>query len=72
MEQFINNMLESIFGGAALQINIIVGALLVLAGVVIHITMKKRPSKAKNIAAWVCIGIGCIGALSSVAQSLFF
>ena len=68
MENFIDNMLDNIFGGVGSQINLIAGILLLIAGIVILISMKMRPSKGKNIAAWICIGIGALGFISGAVQ----
>jgi hypothetical protein len=48
----------------------IVGALLIIAGKIIIMAYKKRPSKGKRIAAGVCIGIGVAGYISAVPQLL--
>ena len=71
MESFIDNMLESIFGGFNLQINIIVGVLLIAVGIIMFVLSRKQSSKGKRTAGWVCIGIGCLGFLSGVIQLLF-
>lgn len=71
MENFIDNMLESIFGGFNLQINIIVGVLLIAVGIIVFGLSRNQPSKGKRTAGWVCIGIGCLGVLSGVIQLLF-
>ena len=70
METFIDNMLENIFGGFNLQINIIVGVVLIIAGAVGLIALKGQSSKGKRTVAWVCIGIGCLGIMSGVIQML--
>jgi hypothetical protein len=70
MENFIDNMLESIFGGFNLQINVIVGVVLLIAGAVGLIALKKQSSKGKRTVAWVSIGIGCLGIMSGVIQML--
>lgn len=70
MEDFIDNMLERILGGFSLQINIIVGVVLLIAGAVGLIVLKKRSSKGKKTAAWVCIGIGCLGVMSGIIQMI--
>ncbi len=68
MEKAIDNMLENIFGGFNLQLNIIIGALLIIAGIAV-LSLSKRPLSGGKIAVgWVCIGIGCLGILSGIAQ----
>jgi len=71
MENFIDNMLESIFGGFNLQINIIVGVLLIAVGIIVLGFSRKQAPKGKKTAGWVCIGIGCLGILSGIIQLLF-
>lgn len=71
MENFIDNLLENIFGGFNLQINIIVGVLLIVVGIIVFRLSRKQSTKGKKTAGWVCIGIGCIGVLSGIVQLLF-
>ena len=71
MENFIDNLLESIFGGFNLQINIIVGVLLIAVGIIMFVLSRKQSSKGKRTAGWICIGIGCLGVISGVTQLLF-
>ena len=71
MENFIDNLLESIFGDFNLQINIIVGVLLIAVGIIMFVLSRKQSSKGKRTAGWICIGIGCLGVLSGVIQLLF-
>lgn len=68
MERFLDDMLESIFGGYNLQINVIVGILLIAVGIILFCISKNQSSKGKKTAGWICIGIGCLGILSGVIQ----
>jgi hypothetical protein len=71
MENFIDNLLESVFGGLNFQINLFTGVLLIGIGIILLVLSKKQPSKVKITVGWICIGIGCLGALSGFVQSLF-
>lgn len=71
MENFIDKMLENIFGGFNLQLNIIVGVVLIAVGIIVFGLSRKQSSKGKKKAGWVCIGIGCLGVLSGIVQLLF-
>lgn len=71
MERFIDNMLENIFGGVYMQINIIVGVVLIAVGIIIFGLSRKQSSKGKRTAGWVCIGFGCLCFLSGVIQIIF-
>ncbi len=68
MEKFVDKMLEDIFAGFNLQLNIVVGALLIITGIVVLIFSKKCSSKIKKTTGWICIGMGCLGALSGIVQ----
>ncbi|WP_312637299.1 hypothetical protein [Oscillibacter sp.] len=72
MERFIDNILESIFGGFNLQLNIIVSLLLLMIGIIILFFLRKQAFKGKKIAGWICIVIGCLGALSGAIQLILF
>ncbi len=72
MEKFINTMLENIFGGMGSQmfvLNIIFAAMLIIVGIVLLI--RKQSSKAKQAIGWICIGIGCLGALTRILLMVF-
>lgn len=71
MENSIDNMLESIFGGVNLQLNIIIGVVLMVVAVILFGISRKKTSKGKKICGWVCIGLGCFGVLSGVIQLIF-
>lgn len=71
MEKFIDNMLEGIFGGVNLQLNIIIGVLLIAVGIIVFGLSRKQASKGKRTVGWVCIGIGCLGILSGIIQMIF-
>jgi hypothetical protein len=63
-------MLENIFGGFNLQLNTIVGVLLIITGIVVLSLSKKQSAERKRTAGWICVGIGCLGALSGIIQLL--
>jgi hypothetical protein len=71
MESVIDNMLENIFGGVNLQINVIAGAALIIIGIIVIVLSRKKSTKGKITAGWVCIGIGCLSVLSGVILFLF-
>jgi uncharacterized membrane protein HdeD (DUF308 family) len=66
MKDKIDNLLANIFGKYSPQISLIVGILLVIAGIIVMVTAM---TKGKRIVAWVCIGIGCIGIVSGILQA---
>jgi hypothetical protein len=70
MENFIDSILDNIFGTFNLQINIIVGTLLIIAGIIVLGFSGKQSSKGRKTAGWVCFGIGCLGVLSGAIQLL--
>lgn len=72
MERFIDHMLDRIFAGLNLPlINIIVGLLLIVVGVIVICFSSKPLSKGKKTAGWICIAIGCFGILSGITHLLF-
>lgn len=71
MERFIDNMLESIFGGINVELNIILGVVLMMVGVIVFGFSRKQLSKGKKAATWICIGVGFLGVLSGIIQLIF-
>jgi len=68
-KNYIDSLLESIFGRFGAQISLVMGILLVVVGIIIFATTTM--TKGKGIATWVCIGIGCIGIVSGILQMIF-
>jgi len=68
MKNYIDSLLESIFGRFGAQISLFMGILLVVVGIIIFATT--MPEGKGRIATWVCIGIGCIGILSGIVQMI--
>jgi type IV secretory pathway VirB6-like protein len=70
-KNYIDNLLESIFGRFGTLISLGIGILLVVVGIIIFATNNTTMTKGKSIATWVCIGIGCIGIVSGIVQMIF-
>lgn len=70
MEQWIDNMLEHIFGSISLQLNVMAGVILAIAGIVLLIVAKKRASKGMELIGWICFAAGCLGIAAGVATML--
>ncbi len=71
MEKYVDTMLDNIFGGMTTQltiINIVVGILLIIVGVYL---LTRKPTKAKQYAGWICIGIGSLGVLIRLLMVIF-
>jgi len=68
MDRSIDNMLENIFGGVYLQLNIIIGILLIIVGAVSLISLKGQKRKWRTRIAWASICIGCLGTLNAIIQ----
>lgn len=74
MERTIENaadrILDNIFGGIGLQVNIIFGIFMLVLGIFICVLFKNKMSKTMKIIGFIFIGLGCLGILSSVIQML--
>ena len=68
MGRSLDNILEKIFGGVYLQLNIIIGVLLIIIGVVSLTSLKGQNRKWKRRIAWASICIGCLGTLTAIIQ----
>ena len=66
MENFVDNLLEKLFGNIGLQINIIASIVLLVTGLVVLVFSKKNGSKRQKTIALILIGIGCVGLLKGV------
>lgn len=71
MEKSLDRLLEQIFGGFDLQLNLIGGLLLLVIGILVLVFSKKQSSKGKGTVGWICMGVGGLGVVSSVIQLLF-
>lgn len=70
MERLIDSMLDRIFEGLSLKLNIFLGLILTVVGIIMFCSYKKQPSKGKKIVGGICLGIGCIGVFSGIIQFL--
>lgn len=70
MKNYIDSLLESIFGRFGTLISLGMGILLVVVGIIIFAT-NTTMTKGKSVATWICIGIGCIGIVSGIVQMIF-
>ncbi len=72
MEKLVDDLFEKMFGGINLQLNVIVGVLLMIAGIIMISLSKKQAVTRKRTVGWICIGLGCLGALSGVLQLIMY
>ncbi len=65
IENAVDRVLHSIFGGIATQVNMIFGMFMLVVGIIICLL----PGKMK-IVGFIFIGLGCLGLLSGMVQML--
>jgi amino acid permease len=70
MKSTFDSFLENFFGGYGPLLNTAAGVVVLVVGVILLRSSKKRSSKGKNTAALICIGVGCLAFVSGVIQLL--
>lgn len=73
MEKNVDNIIDSLFSNNLMMINGILGAILIILGIILMATNKKteykEKSKRKSTGGIICIGVGILIIASGLVQS---